>query len=108
MIARLVCLFRGHDYTTIAWAFRSKTWSVKECLRCRKQKRNAQIPPRPMPGPPLRVVVPKVPASYVDPPMHERMIVCLGCDGRGGLCAGCKGAGWIVRPARTTPERTFR
>jgi hypothetical protein len=24
MIARLVCLFRGHDYTTIAWAFRSK------------------------------------------------------------------------------------
>lgn len=59
MIARLICLFAGHEYTTIAWKTRSKEWREKECLRCGKRKTN---------GAQLQPIIPKVPASSIDPP----------------------------------------
>lgn len=53
IVRRIVCLFAGHDYTTIVWWPRSKVWRQRECLRCGKRQGNGHVPPA---RPPLRVV----------------------------------------------------
>lgn len=51
---RIICLFAGHEFTTIAWGFRSKVWSQKECLRCGKRVKRGKgwTPPKAPPPPP--------------------------------------------------------